>query len=203
MSARKNIPNARERILAAAVSVFAEDGYDGARVDGIAAKAGVPKSLIYYHFPCKEQLLATLEKQLLEEYRSFIEVGPDESHRTKAEKIAARRNDYRNFMASNADLMRVIFVESLKKSRTKPPVFEVLESLISFEDTIPGLKEADNYERDERLVAEFFTNIVPMIASVCFCEQWKKYFKMNNKRFDELFARVFEQTHGAYHRYHD
>lgn len=44
------------RILAAAAQVFAETGYEGARVDGIADRAGVNKAMIYYHIGDKKAL---------------------------------------------------------------------------------------------------------------------------------------------------
>ncbi len=43
-------------VLAAAENVFAQKGFDGARMDEIARKAGVNKALIYYYFPSKERL---------------------------------------------------------------------------------------------------------------------------------------------------
>jgi len=45
-----------ERILDAAASVFAESGYDGARVDEIARRAGINKAMLYYHVGDKEAL---------------------------------------------------------------------------------------------------------------------------------------------------
>lgn len=47
----------REAILDAAFRVFAEQGYDQAGVDAIAAEAGVAKATIYNHFGDKENLL--------------------------------------------------------------------------------------------------------------------------------------------------
>jgi AcrR family transcriptional regulator len=46
----------RERILAAAAAEFAAIGYAGARVDEIAAKAGVNKAMLYYHVGGKREL---------------------------------------------------------------------------------------------------------------------------------------------------
>lgn len=43
-------PSAQERILEAAEHVFAEFGYDGTSIRQIAARAGVPVTLISYHF---------------------------------------------------------------------------------------------------------------------------------------------------------
>ena len=46
------------RILDAAAKIFAEAGYGGARVDEIAACAGVNKAMIYYHIGDKKALYA-------------------------------------------------------------------------------------------------------------------------------------------------
>ena len=47
---KKDVVGSKERILAASEQIFAEVGFDGARVDDIALKAGVNKALIYYYF---------------------------------------------------------------------------------------------------------------------------------------------------------
>ena len=47
---------ARERILAAALDVFAERGFDGARTREIAERADANLGLIKYYFDGKEQL---------------------------------------------------------------------------------------------------------------------------------------------------
>jgi TetR/AcrR family transcriptional regulator len=46
----------RASILAAAATAFAADGFAGASVDAIAARAGVNKAMIYYHFRSKHGL---------------------------------------------------------------------------------------------------------------------------------------------------
>ena len=46
----------RERLIAAATAEFAEGGYAGSTLDGIAARAGVTKGGIYFHFAGKEEL---------------------------------------------------------------------------------------------------------------------------------------------------
>jgi AcrR family transcriptional regulator len=46
----------RERILAAALDVFSERGFDGAATREIAARAGVTQPLLNYHFSAKDEL---------------------------------------------------------------------------------------------------------------------------------------------------
>lgn len=47
----------RERLLRAAADVFADRGFDGTRVAGIAAAAGVSNGALYAHFASKADLL--------------------------------------------------------------------------------------------------------------------------------------------------
>ena len=54
---------AREAILNAAEEVFAEHGFDGARIDAIAATAGYNKSLIFQYFDDKLGLYAEVVRR--------------------------------------------------------------------------------------------------------------------------------------------
>ncbi|MEW6367093.1 MAG: TetR/AcrR family transcriptional regulator [Acidobacteriota bacterium] len=53
---RKQTGGTTERILKAAAEIFASEGYDGARVDQIAERAGVNKAMLYYHIGDKAEL---------------------------------------------------------------------------------------------------------------------------------------------------
>ncbi len=60
---RRDPDGARRRILAAAKQEFAGHGFEGARVDRIAASAEINKAMLYYYFGDKEALyLAVLEE---------------------------------------------------------------------------------------------------------------------------------------------
>lgn len=50
----------RERLLDAAIGVFAEHGYAGATLDAIAAEAGLTKGAVYSNFESKEDLFFAL-----------------------------------------------------------------------------------------------------------------------------------------------
>jgi AcrR family transcriptional regulator len=54
----------KERLLKAALDVFAEQGYQAASVDEIAARAGVTKGALYYWFRDKEDLAADVQRAL-------------------------------------------------------------------------------------------------------------------------------------------
>ena len=66
MKDKKNQANSKEQILEAAKIEFAENGFDGSRMDAIAKRAGVNKALLHYHFSTKENLYKeVLVKQTL------------------------------------------------------------------------------------------------------------------------------------------
>src|SRR3982751_3438530 len=50
-------PGARERLVAAAVDLFVEQGYDETTVAQIAERAGVTRSTFFRHFPDKRDVL--------------------------------------------------------------------------------------------------------------------------------------------------
>jgi len=50
-------PNARERLVLAALDLFAEQGYDSTTVTQIAGRAGLTKTTFFRHFPDKREVL--------------------------------------------------------------------------------------------------------------------------------------------------
>jgi len=55
----------KEKIIAAAIAEFAENGLAGARMDRLARAAGVNKAMIYYYFGSKEALFREVLKTKL------------------------------------------------------------------------------------------------------------------------------------------
>jgi AcrR family transcriptional regulator len=53
---RAGEPGSRDRLLSAAAAEFAARGFDGAKVDRIAARARLNKAMLYYHFHDKAAL---------------------------------------------------------------------------------------------------------------------------------------------------
>lgn len=192
-----NEPNAKERILNAAVTIFADKSFEGSRIDEIAKKARVPKSLIYYHFKSKEDILQVLVDNFMEEYLEIIDTAAEESNKKKAEELPGRmKNQYRELGEKYADLVRVILIESLKKTNEKPVLFLIVEAMIAKE---LQKKPVEGSNVQERRIAEFFTSFMPNYAYICFADSWTKYFKIDRKEFDQLYLKIYEETHGAYH----
>jgi len=52
-------------ILAAALDVFTARGFSAARLDDVAAKAGISKGTLYLYFPSKEELFKAMVREML------------------------------------------------------------------------------------------------------------------------------------------
>ena len=70
-------PGARERVVAAAVDLFAEQGYDATTVAQIAERAGITKSTFFRYFPDKRELLAAGQETLSRLLVEGIEEAPE------------------------------------------------------------------------------------------------------------------------------
>ena len=100
--AKRDVDRTRKLILDAAIHEFARMGLQGARVDNIAAKAGVNKAMIYYFFESKEELyLAALEK-LFEEKTRGVDPPPRDA------EILELMSNYFDAFASNQEIVRML-----------------------------------------------------------------------------------------------
>jgi len=78
----------KQRLLRAARQIFARDGFDAARIEDIAAKAGFTRGAFYANFSTKEDLFfALLEQQStqhMERLRGLMEACSNEQERLEA-----------------------------------------------------------------------------------------------------------------------
>jgi AcrR family transcriptional regulator len=80
-------PDARERLVRAALDLFAEQGYDNTTVAQIADRAGLTKSTFFRHFPDKRDVLAAGQDTLCQLLSDGIAATPASA--TPLEAVAA------------------------------------------------------------------------------------------------------------------
>lgn len=185
---KKRVENAKKLIMDTAIEVFAEYGYDGARVDEIALRAGVNKSLIYYHYEGKEHLLKEMIVGFFEDYEKMLVENVISSEQIE---MASR-----TFIEQKQEQIRIILIESLKNNDSIPPMFSIVEKMIATEKEVIGRDNPDNYE--QRIVAEFFINMIPRAMYTCFKEDWCSHFKTDAKAFESTFYDVMVGVHESY-----
>jgi AcrR family transcriptional regulator len=198
--------NNRERILRAAEAIFAENGYDAARIDRIAAQAGVNKALIYYYFRSKRSLLHELFERFVRESASMLlgyvrHGGLDAAPSPEADRLFGL---YFSYFEEKRDLLRIMFMESLKSGEESPPVFRLVDfSGLVDEEEAGTVRAAGLYPPDTMnltLVAEFFTGVTPMLCYVLFQDSWCRHFELSREQLRGYFNQAMEMTHEAYHR---
>lgn len=100
----------RGRILAAALSMFAEEGFNRTTVRGIANRAGITDAAIYYHFATKEDLFHELIATRLSAYRDEDgKPGPDDIQRA----MMALVDETLDLFRGDGELLTLILREAL------------------------------------------------------------------------------------------
>ena len=92
-----------QAILAAATQVFAEKGFDGARIEEIAELAGVNKAGLYYHLGNKADIYAAVFHELMVNTISSIE-----SRVAREQTPEAKLKAYANELAVNVDSYKFV-----------------------------------------------------------------------------------------------
>jgi len=200
----KNVLNSKQRILQVAEQIFAEKGFDGARVGEIAKKADVNKALIYYYFDSKEDILKSMFLTLINDAKSILKDIPFEDENLQDEDIIEVSRKMLKFISNNKDILRVAMSETMKTGSSQTIIIEIAEMLMSGE--IENLRES--YQKkgvefpgdvDEVLVAEFFTGVLPMLNFILFKDKFGSYFDIDQEKLEKDFIKVFKKTHYNYH----
>ncbi len=127
-----------ERIREAAKDVFAEKGFDGARVDEIARKAGVNKAALYYHIGDKGALYAEVIHAVIGTAARTLMEGikdaktPEDKMRTYLRTLAATFDE-------NPQVPRIMMRELASGGQNLPQVF--FEDLSLIFKTLSGIIE--------------------------------------------------------------
>jgi TetR/AcrR family transcriptional regulator len=165
----------RAAILAAAEHIFAEGGLEGARVDAIAAKAGVNKALLYYYFRGKEEL-----------YAAILESHMQEFHRRAFEILSAKgtaRSTLLRYMSLHFDFLgqRPFFPRLIHRLMTtagqparrlfqeySAPLYRKLVEVVERGIRAGELRPVDSHHTVYSLVAltVFYFSAAPIIKSV-------------------------------------
>jgi TetR/AcrR family transcriptional regulator len=117
---QRDAAETRAAILEAALSEFAEEGIAGARMEAIAAAAGVNKALLHYYFRDKERLygaaldhvFATLSQRMLEVLERDL---------PPPEKIMAYAAAHFDFIAASPIYPRMVQREMMRAGRSGSP----------------------------------------------------------------------------------
>lgn len=128
---------ARQKILAAALQVFAEKGYYGATITEITQRAGVSRGLASYYFPNKHLLVDELLDAYLDGVAAIVEIPG-----TPDERLAAMIDGVLAGVIGNLPVQGVIL--GLMVQPSTHPIFAEVEArkderLVLLEDSLRDL----------------------------------------------------------------
>ena len=72
-------PDARGRLIRAAIDLFAEQGYDATTTAQLAARAGLTKTTFFRHFPDKREVLFAGQTMLVELAGTGVAEAPEDA----------------------------------------------------------------------------------------------------------------------------
>ncbi len=161
----------RSSIVAAAKSVFAASGYDGAKTLQIANAAGVSEALVYRHFPSKAALYrAVLRRVIQEQDVSMAGAGVLELSGAGLMDMILRSVRYamQGASADNAQGMRLVFASLAGDGSYARLVYRrakrlVLPSLRLALDAAAAAGELEAKPVDPENVVNFIEHVTSMI----------------------------------------
>jgi AcrR family transcriptional regulator len=105
-------PATRDKILQAALEVFAQKGYHRALVDDIVRTSRTSKGAVYHHFPNKEALFLALVDEFSARLAEAVATGIAGAHGALGKVEAALTAGLETF-ARHRDLARILLLESV------------------------------------------------------------------------------------------
>jgi len=161
----------KETILRVAEEIFAQRGFDGARVDEIARQAGINQAMIYYYFKSKDDLLEEVIKTRLEEARQFRQQMKEQR------PIPALLSKHLlDFMNTRSRFLKILLMETATSAPRERTIFRLMD-LVATEGKAAAKGETDRFKsEEERRLAFFFFAIMPVACFSIFQQQWSEYY---------------------------
>ena len=191
MSGKENGQESRQKILGAALDVFYEAGFDGARMDRIAKRAGVNQALIYYYFQSKEGLFAEL-----------IHINIDEKKKAIGEK------DFYDLNIYDADVIKKVVDQVMGALKKRGKIFSIVLGEIFrnssrqtdpkiFEAFLPSIQQLRQWmsslgicqkDIDREIITAVFFGSLPMIAYTTLGEKLADHYDLDRESLHKIFT---------------
>jgi AcrR family transcriptional regulator len=185
----------RGRILSVALELFAEKGFEGAGIQEIAERAGVAKSVIYYHFRNKDQVLEQiLQMHITAALELKREIGQRYFEGSLGEEELARFVDHLlSYVLANRKAMKVFLLESIKNTE-RIPLLAFWEANIRAGAGIAREAGAgfDAHAMGDTLLEAFFMLLLPILGYAVLEDKWAKHFALDERGMRRTFEKVFK-----------
>lgn len=156
----------KARILKAAITVFARDGYAGGRIEQISKEAESNDRMIYYYFSSKENLFV----QVLEHTYEAFNLAESTCRPDLSSPVAALREQvafFWNYYVKHPEFVAILTIENLHKGKHARQSRELGRLSATTVGVIRPIIEAGQRMGIFRLDVEI-NHVYLMIASLCY-----------------------------------
>lgn len=197
-------PEVKERILQTAENLFFTQGFAATGIEQIASEAGITKSLIYYYFKKKKdivkELFSRFEKESLElkqklsDYLAKIE-NKDEGPVLTQVMIETSFP----FLEKWKKVIKIGLIEEIEES-SKGPIFNYLEINQQLGKDLSKSKGFDFRDDPQFSTYSFFMIIVPLIGYAILGDEWTKHYGVEKRDIQEIISSTIEHLYRDYGR---
>ncbi len=159
----------RERILKAALKIFAQKGFYPARISDIAKEAGVAEGTIYIYFDSKEDLILSVFREKMGQWMERLSAMLSEAESSK-EKLRIIVSTHFSTLYNNPHLAQLVQVElracsAFMRGGSAP---EMRRYLRIIEEVLREGKERGEFRKDfnEWLAARALLGIMDELATI-------------------------------------
>lgn len=187
-------PASYEAILEAAVAEFAERGRDGVRMEQVAARAGLNKSLVYRHFENRDKLFEAAFESVFSKRFELLEDLPTD--------LADLFELWTSRIASDPQFIRMLLRESLETEHDRPSHGDLRRRYYAHQtEAVRKLQERGQLPREVDAKSLFlmltavlaFPYLLPQVAALVtgaspgseeFKQRWSKLFRVLIRRLE-------------------
>ena len=168
----------KQKILTEAEKLFAVKGFEGTGIEEIARNVGIRKSVIYYHFKNKEQILQTMLDGFVARGVAFKKSFFERYAGNFMERLDVIMEEMIEFMEENRRIVTILLMESIKNPQ-QVPLLELWNFQSPAAQEVVASAEAHHidtvkaFDRDlEGMHEAFFMLSLPLVGYTVFSDRW-------------------------------
>ncbi len=190
----------KERILAAALDMFSQKGYDGTNIRELTASLGLVKSSMYRHFKSKEEIWNTLLDELIAYYDARFgspeHLPPVPDSLEELVEMTMRMVDFTVHDERIIKTRKLLTIEQFRDDRARSLATRHFLTGLSemFTPVFSGMMDKGLLRRDEPAMLAF-AYTAPISALIHLCDREPEKTEDAIRRI-EAFSRHFIRVYG-------
>jgi AcrR family transcriptional regulator len=184
----------KKKILEAAQEAFILKGYDKARMEDIAAKAGVTKMMLYYYFNSKENMLQAISQNILKSAQETLRSEFITKMDVKKMNPEFIKNKIKELITPNKEIITFVIKEFVKGSLDHRLTFTILRN---FYDQLFETFKAKGIRiksKEQYYIRMFFFQSVPLLIYSVFKDKFLDVFGYDAEMTDKVFFAKFGEV---------